>query len=105
MSSPPKLDPKLVAQSLNFHGQQLQKLWENERGEDDLGNIGVPQLNFSTYQSRQKYLPFQDRGKRLMLHQFIAKEAPALFDASQLSEIPSSTTTSENQPDDSKFIF
>lgn len=98
------MDPSLVAHSLNFHGQQLQKIWESERGETDIPKIGVGQLDFASYQARQKHLSFQDRGKRVMLHQFIAKEAPALFDASLLSETPSSTTanaaTESNIPED-----
>ncbi|XP_041978544.1 tetratricopeptide repeat protein 14 homolog isoform X2 [Aricia agestis] len=88
------LDVSLVAQSINFHGQQLQKTWEAERGEDDLAKIGVDSraLNFEVYQSRHKHLTFQDRSKRLKLHQFIAKEANALFDSSLLDEAPSSST-------------
>ena len=88
----PALDAPLVAQSINYHGQQLQKAWEAERGEDDLGKIGVGPLDFAVYQSRHKHLTFQDRGKRLNLHQFIAKEANALFDASLLEETPSSSS-------------
>lgn len=100
------MDPSLVGHSLNFHGQQLQKIWESERGENDIPKIGVGQLDFASYQARQKQLSFQDRGKRVMLHQFIAKEAPALFDASLLTEAPSSTTTNtlneSNIPEDRK---
>ncbi|CAH0726464.1 unnamed protein product, partial [Brenthis ino] len=88
----PVLDASLVAQSINYHGQQLQKAWEGERGEEDLAKIGVGPLDFAVYQSRHKHLTFQDRGKRLNLHQFIAKEANALFDASLLEETPSSSS-------------
>lgn len=88
----PSLDASLVKQSLNYHGQQLQKTWEAERGEDDLVKIGVGALDFAVYQSRHKHLTFQDRGKRLKLHHFIAKEANALFDASVLEETPSSSS-------------
>ncbi|CAB3231335.1 unnamed protein product [Arctia plantaginis] len=49
-------------------------------------------LNFAVYQSRHKHLTFQDRGKRLKLHHFIAKEANALFDASISEETPSSSS-------------
>ncbi|XP_013133756.1 PREDICTED: tetratricopeptide repeat protein 14 homolog isoform X5 [Papilio polytes] len=86
------LDASLVAQSINYHGQQLQKTWESERGEDDLSKIGVGGLDFAVYQSRHKHLTFQDRSKRLKLHQFIAKEANALFDASLLEETPTSSS-------------
>ncbi|XP_048484950.1 tetratricopeptide repeat protein 14 homolog isoform X3 [Plutella xylostella] len=86
------LDAPLVAQSINYHGQQLQKTWEAERGEDDLAKIGVGALDFAAYQARHKHLTFQDRGKRLKLHQFIAKEAGVLFDSSLTEETPSSSS-------------
>ncbi|XP_059059281.1 tetratricopeptide repeat protein 14 homolog isoform X2 [Achroia grisella] len=94
----PSLDASLVAQSINYHGQQLQKTWEAERGEEDLSKIGVGVLDFAVYQSRHKHLTFQDRGKRLKLHQFIAKEANALFDASVLEEAPSSSSLGADAP-------
>ncbi|CAH1645107.1 unnamed protein product [Spodoptera littoralis] len=92
------LDASLVTQSINYHGQQLQKTWEAERGEDDLSKIGVGGLDFAVYQSRHKHLTFQDRGKRLKLHQFIAKEANALFDTSIMEETPSSSSLGTDAP-------
>lgn len=102
----PSLDASLVAQSINYHGQQLQKTWEAERGEDDLSKIGVGGLDFAVYQSRHKHLTFQDRGKRLKLHQFIAKEANVLFDASITEETPSSSSLGADAPtpEDSEFF-
>lgn len=99
------LDATLVAQSINYHGQQLQKTWESERGEDDLSKIGVGGLDFAVYQSRHKHLTFQDRSKRLKLHQFIAKEANALFDSSIMEETPSSSSlgVDATTPEDSKY--
>lgn len=101
------LDASLVTQSMNYHGQQLQKTWEAERGEDDLSKIGVGTLDFAVYQSRHKHLTFQDRGKRLKLHQFIAKEANALFDSSLFDETPSSSTVGADvaAPEDSEFFY
>lgn len=98
------LDASLVAQSINYHGQQLQKTWEGERGEDDLAKIGVGPLDFAVYQSRHKHLTFQERGKRLKLHEFIAKEADALFDSANMEETPSSSSlgTDAVAPEDSK---
>lgn len=101
----PTLDASLVTQSINYHGQQLQKTWELERGEEDLSKIGVlNSLDFAVYQSRHKQLTFQDRGKRLKLHQFIAKEAGALFDTYVAEEkpSPSSLVTEQLVPEDSK---
>ncbi|XP_069698130.1 zinc finger CCCH domain-containing protein 13 isoform X1 [Periplaneta americana] len=74
------LNAELVTRSLNFHGQQLQKLWESERGEADLTKLNVKDLDFNVYQQRQKNLSFQDRGKRLKLQQFIVKKAASLYD-------------------------
>ncbi|XP_059618896.1 tetratricopeptide repeat protein 14 homolog isoform X2 [Phlebotomus argentipes] len=78
MDSEP-LSSKLIEKSLNYHGLPLQKIWEGERGESDLAKWGVQNLDYSVYQSRQKNLTFQDRAKRLKLHQFISKNAPQLF--------------------------
>ncbi|KAJ9594478.1 hypothetical protein L9F63_014090, partial [Diploptera punctata] len=68
---------------LNFHGQQLQKLWESEHSDADLTKHGVnsKDLDFSVYQQRQKNLSFQDRGKRLKLQQFIVKKSTLLYDS------------------------
>lgn len=101
-----KLDASLVAQSLNYHGQQMQKIWESEKGEDDLTKIGVGGLDFAVYQARHKHLTFQDRGKRVKLHQFIVKEANALFDSSIMDETPSSSSlgTESTAPEDSKSL-
>ncbi|KAJ0181651.1 hypothetical protein K1T71_002373 [Dendrolimus kikuchii] len=101
------LDASLVTQSINYHGQQLQKTWEGERGEEDLAKIGVGTLDFAVYQSRHKHLTFQDRSKRLKLHQFIAKEASALFDASLMEEAPSSSSlgTDSSAPEDNLYAL
>lgn len=70
---------QLLAKAMNFHGQQLQKMWEAEYGERDLAMRNISDLNFNVYGQRQKNLPFQDRGKRLKLHQFIVKNAARLY--------------------------
>ena len=49
------LSSELVAQTLNFHGQQLQKIWEGERGEVDLQSMAI-KPDFSAFQQRQKTL-------------------------------------------------
>lgn len=94
------LSATLVAKSLNFHGQPLFSIWQGERGDNDLMRIGLISPDFSTYQARQKNLAFQDRAKRLKLHQFIAKKANALFDASLHEEVPPNS----NFQNDGKFI-
>lgn len=76
------LNNQLLARSLNFHGQQLQKLWEGEFGESDLTRRNIKELNFQVYGQRQKNLSFQDRGKRLKLQQFLIKKANTIFNLS-----------------------
>lgn len=70
------LNGSLLAQCINFHGAQLQKVWETEHGDD--ANLSRD-LNFEIHSQRLKHLTFQDRGRRLKLHQFIAKRGKVLF--------------------------
>lgn len=74
-----ELNSDLVVKTMNFHGQHLQKVWETERGEQDLAKQNATDLSFLIYGQRQKFLSFQDRSKRLKLQQFIVKKANSLF--------------------------
>lgn len=75
------MDAELIKKALCFHGKPLQKIWDDERGAGDLQVAGVPQDgNYSIYTERQKYFTFQDRAKRLKLHQFLARKAIDLYD-------------------------
>ena len=110
------MDSRLVAQALNYHGQQLQKIWDGERNESELAKLNLKEPNFEIYQQRQKTLRWKkksfvflqhllwifggssscygfaclysatDRGKRLKLQQFIAKKADTLYDKSNLEK-------------------
>lgn len=51
-----QLNTDLITQSINFHGQQLQKSWESDRGEGELQKLGITNLEYSVYQQRQKHL-------------------------------------------------
>lgn len=82
------LNPALVARSIGFHGQPLQKIWEGERGDVDLLKIGVVNPDYSAYQKRQKHFTFQNRAKRLRLHQFIAKNANLFFRTMSDNDVP-----------------
>lgn len=97
------MDPELVAQTLNFHGQQLTKIWENERGSASLQANALRDLDYQVFQKRSKdlgyvqtsgfyfldvcdnkllivfCLSFHERGKRMRLHQFIVDKASQLF--------------------------
>lgn len=95
------LNPSLVAKSMGFHGQPLQKIWEGERGDVDLLKIGVVNTDYSAYQMRQKHFTFQNRAKRLRLHQFIAKNANLFFRMNDI-DVPQMTNLA---PADGKIIF
>lgn len=86
------LNKDLMVRCLNFHGQQLQKVWDAERSEE-LARYNIKDLDYMQYAQRQKHLSFQDRGKRLKLHQFIVKKSNVLFSPSALDNI----TKSESQ--------
>jgi hypothetical protein len=50
------MDPDLVVQSLNFHGQQLTKQWETERGAASLQAANLKGLDYQAHQQRSKEL-------------------------------------------------
>lgn len=52
------MDARLVAQALNYHGQQLQKVWEGERNESELVMLNLKDPSFEIYQQRQKTLRY-----------------------------------------------
>lgn len=88
------LNPALVAKSIGFHGQPLQKIWEGERGDVDLLKIGVVNPDYTFYQMRQKHFTFQNRAKRLRLHQFIAKNANLFFRTVTDDDVPQTKNVS-----------
>lgn len=90
----PQLNTELIARSISYHGLPLQKMWEGERGESDLQQQGLSRPDYSMYQMRQKYLTFQDRAKRLRLHQFISKKADEVFDQRLLADVSGYVTPS-----------
>ncbi|XP_056648965.1 tetratricopeptide repeat protein 14 homolog isoform X1 [Diorhabda sublineata] len=89
------VNTQLISKAINFHGQQLQKLWEGEFGENDLTRRNIKDLNYNVYAQRQKNLSFQDRGKRLKLQQFLVKKGNLIYslDATQLK--PTKTVTED----------
>ncbi|TGZ46642.1 Uncharacterized protein DBV15_04040 [Temnothorax longispinosus] len=94
------MDARLVAQALNYHGQQLQKVWEGERNENELVMLNLKDPSFEIYQQRQKTLSFGDRGKRLKLQQFLTKKADDLYDKANLEK---STDCVKQEMDDEEF--
>lgn len=61
LSEMESMDARLVAQALNYHGQQLQKVWEGERNENELVMLNLKDPSFEIYQQRQKTLRYIDR--------------------------------------------
>ncbi|XP_030374864.1 tetratricopeptide repeat protein 14 homolog isoform X2 [Scaptodrosophila lebanonensis] len=74
------MNANYIARALCYHGQPMQKIWEDERSVEDLRNMGLIQPNYSVYQERQKFFTFQERAKRLKMHQFLARKAIDLYD-------------------------
>jgi len=66
----------LVVQSLNFHGQQLTSFMKET---NSCKNIDVKRVDYHLYQQRSRELKLEDRGKRLLLHRFIAQKSDSLF--------------------------
>jgi hypothetical protein len=57
MDAPPIVDADLVKRAVNFHGRELQKIWESEHhGEDDIVKSGSIDFDFGVHQERQKHL-------------------------------------------------
>lgn len=50
------LDAVLIEQALNYHGEQLQKIWEDRRGKDELSMLFDEKLSFEVYEQREKTL-------------------------------------------------
>ncbi|XP_065224276.1 tetratricopeptide repeat protein 14 homolog isoform X2 [Planococcus citri] len=74
-----KINRTLLVKTLNFHGVQLQKIFEAEY--QNFSHLKIfGNLHFNEYAARQKQLSFQDRGKRFRLQQFICRNANQIFD-------------------------
>lgn len=81
------MNANYIARALCYHGQPLQKIWDDERGVDDLRRLNLTQPNYSVYQERQKYFTFQERAKRLKIHQFLARKASDLYDKQMVGNV------------------
>lgn len=79
-----------IQKSLEFHGLPLKSIWDGERGDEDLVQLGLTNIDYTTYRHRSKNLGFAERGVRLKLHQFIAKNASTLFDQLLVDSVSSS---------------
>uniref|UniRef100_A0A182QV35 Uncharacterized protein n=1 Tax=Anopheles farauti TaxID=69004 RepID=A0A182QV35_9DIPT len=87
MSQHPSLNRALIQQTLGYHGKPLQKIWESERQPSELMRLGLDNnVNFAVYMARQRSFSFQDRTKRLKLHQFMVRRASTLFQLDQSAQ-------------------
>ena len=66
----------LVVQSLNYHGQQLTNFVKNL---PEFRNLQFDGLDYGLHQNRSKELRTEDRGRRLLVHQFISQQFSPLF--------------------------
>lgn len=81
-----------IQKSLEYHGLPLKSIWDGERGEQDLIRLGLnTNIDYTTYRNRCKNLGLAERRVRHRLHQFIAKNAPALFDQRLVDPVSSTT--------------
>jgi hypothetical protein len=71
----------LVEQTISFHGLPLIKTWNDENGPNSLIALGIQPnaIDCSLYHERLKSFNYNDRAKRLRLHQFICSKSAALF--------------------------
>lgn len=56
MDSVDGLDAILIEQALNYHGEELQKVWDETRGKDELSVLLGEKPNFEVYEQREKTL-------------------------------------------------
>lgn len=68
----------LLIRSLNYHGQQLTSFLQNTSPKL-LETNDVKHIDYHLYLSRSKELRMEDRGKRLLLHRFIAQNVEGVF--------------------------
>jgi hypothetical protein len=75
------INKSLIEQSISFHGLPLAKTWNEEYGANSLISLGIQTNNVDTtlYHARLKSLNYNDRSKRLKLHQFICSKSSVLF--------------------------
>ena len=81
-----------IAKSLEYNGLPLKSLWDAERGEAELPELGITSIDYTTYRNRTRNLDFSERRVRHKLHQFIAKNATALFDQNLVESVSSTTS-------------
>jgi hypothetical protein len=100
-----EVNKTLLERSLAYHGLPLQKAWEEEKGINDLKRLGLVNLDYSVYFARQRSLNFNDRAKRLRLHQFMCKKANYLFDTKNLETISKRIYKERHVPGKAMIVF
>lgn len=75
------LNKHLVEKILSYHGLPLIKTWNDENGAKSLINLGIQPnaIDTTLYHERLKNLSYNDRAKRMRLHQFMCSKSDLLF--------------------------
>ena len=76
LTSKMDINNDLVVRSLNYHGQQLTNFVKNL---PEFQELQLASVDYGLYQSRSNELRREDRGRRLLVHQFIAQNFNSLF--------------------------
>ena len=70
------VDNDVVVQTLNYHGQALTNFIKNL---PEFQTLQLGGVNYGLYNNRSRELRTEDRGRRLLVHQFIANQFNPLF--------------------------
>ena len=95
------VDNDLVVRSLNFHGHQLTSFMKDQPVFSSLDLKGV---DYHLYHSRCRELHIDERGRRLILHNFIAQNTKTLFRKKEAATSGSRTSCDDIVPPIETFV-
>jgi len=89
------VDNDKVVRALNFHGQQLTSLLKDQ---PLFRHLDLKAVDYHLYHKRSRELRLEDRGRRLILHNFISQNAESLFRKQDVSSkaAPSQASVSDD---------
>ena len=74
------IENALVVQSMNYHGQQLTNFLKDL---PEFRNLDLQNVDYNLYKLRSKELRTEDRGRRMLIHEFILRNFNSLFKHSE----------------------
>ena len=74
------IENTLVVQSMNYHGQQLTNFLKDL---PEFRNLDLQNVDYNLYKLRSKELRTEDRGRRMLIHEFILRNFNSLFKHSE----------------------